>query len=261
VVGAVLEKLDEMYETAVDDPVSAGFAAWVRELLEPHRKRVGNVAAPKEAVQVALLRPGLLYALATWGQDAKLTKLAATKLEGYFADPNSLSSEELANWLPIVTLSGDAELWEKLRARLPFAVNPSERRLLVSGLGHFEDPALAVKSLELVLDGQLRGQDFRVLVSAMRPSARLAALTWLPAHYDSLLAQIGDKTAPRLPDLGHSLCTEEGRARLEKTFTSLPNPPSGLDRNLNLTLEEVERCVRRKEYLKGAVSARFAAKR
>jgi cytosol alanyl aminopeptidase len=50
-------------------------------------------------------------------------------------------------------------------------------------------------------------------------------------------------------------------AQLERSFRSLDKPPSGLDRNLNLVLEGVERCIRRGEYLRPALRARFARKR
>jgi cytosol alanyl aminopeptidase len=254
---ALLDELDRVYETAIDEPLRAGFASWVRRYLEPHHQRIGNGAAPHEALPVGLLRPVLLRVLTELGQDSKLGALATRKVEGYLHDPTALSSEDLGNYLPIVTLNGNAELWENLRVRLSAVTNPSERRLLVSGLGHFEDEKLVLQSLGLVLDGQLRGQDFRTLVGSMRPRARLAALTWLSAHYQELLERIGEKAAPRLPDLGHGLCTAEARSHLEHTFVSLPNPPSGMDRNLKLVLEEVERCMQRKEYLTPALRQRF----
>ncbi len=261
VVGAVVQELERIYDTAIDDQLAAGFAGWVRALLEPQRRKLGNAATEGEPVTRSLLRPRLLAALATWGRDPALYAFAKAKVDAYLREPASVSSEELANFLPSVTLTGDAELWEALRARLRVLNNPSERRLIVSGLGHFESEALVLQSLDLVLDGQLRGQDFRPLVGAMPKAVRLAALTWLVAHYDGLIERIGDKAAPRLPDIGVGLCTEAGRAQLERSFRSLAQPPSGLDRNLSLVLEGVERCIRRREYLRPALQARLASKR
>jgi alanyl aminopeptidase len=259
VVAAVIGELEKVYETAVDDPLKPGFAGWVRELLGPHQQRIGTSGAASESPSIGLLRPALLYALGSWGQDPKLRALAQRSVEAYLNDPSSVSSEELANWLPIVAETGDAALWEKLRARLVAAQSPSERRILVSALGRFEDDVLVRQSLGLVLDGQLRGQDFRTLVGAMRPRARLQGLAWLETNYQALLERIGDKAAPRLPDIGHGLCTEESHARLERYFAPLAKRVSGLDRNLNLVLEGVEQCMIRRAYVYPALSARFAA--
>jgi cytosol alanyl aminopeptidase len=258
VLGAVLEELEKVHDTAVDQVVAEGFARWVRQLLGPHQTKIGNVARPNEAASAGWLRPALLSALAFFGRDPKLLALARQNVVAYLEDPSSVSSEELQSWLPIVAREGDAALWEKLRLRLKSAHNPTERRVLISALAQFEDEKLVLQSLGLVLDGQLRGQDFRSLVGSMRERARLVTLAWLEEHYTELLAVIGDKAAPRLPDIGQGLCTAEGRARLEGYFGSLPNPPSGLDRNLSLVLEGVERCVSRRAYLYPAMTARWA---
>jgi aminopeptidase N len=261
VLGAVIGELEKVYETAVDDALRPGFAAWVRGLLAPQLKRIGTQASSKETPSAGLVRPDLLLALAVWGQDTQLLELASGKVEQYLSEPTSLSSEELAVWLPIEAESGNPELWEKLRVRTAAVQNPSERRLLVSALGRFSDQKLVLRSLDLLLDGQLRGQDYRSLVGPMRAPARLTALDWLQTHYAALLERIGPKAAPRLPDIGHGLCSADAHARLERFFRSLENPPSGLGRNLNLVLEEVERCMKRRSYLTPALIARFEAKR
>ena len=259
VVAAVIGELEKVYETAVDHGLKAGFASWVRELLGPHQRRIGSSGATSEAPSIGLLRPRLLYALASWGQDPELLGLAQRSVGAYLNNPSSVSSEELANWLPIVAEVGDALLWEKLRARLAVVNSPSERRIIVSALGRFEDESLVRQSLDLVLGGQLRGQDFRPLVGAMRPRARQAALDWLEANYQALLERLGDKAAPRLPDIGQGLCTEAAHQQLARYFGSLTSRVSGLDRNLNLVLEAVEQCMQRRAYLQPALSARFAS--
>jgi hypothetical protein len=261
VLGAVLEELEKVHDTAVDEAVAEGFARWVRQLLSPHQLELGNVATPGEAPSAGWVRPALLSALASFGRDPELLALARKNVTAYLKDPSAVSSEELQSWLPIVARQGDAVLWEQLRLRLSTAQNPTERRVLISSLGQFEDEALVVSSLGLVLNGQLRGQDFRSLVGSMRERARLVTLDWLEKHYTELLEHIGDKLAPRLPDIGQGLCTAAARSRLEGYFGSLPNPPSGLDRNLSLVLEGVEACVSRRGYLQPEMTARWARAR
>ena len=105
-----------------------------------------------------------------------------------------------------------------------------------------------MKSLDLVLDGTVRAQDFGTISRGVggREVSRRTAWTWMTAHYEALVTRIGEKSAPGLPSVGAGFCASDDRAAVDAFFRGLNAPVQGTERNLKLALEGIDRCVRSK---------------
>ena len=196
-----------LYHTAVDDELIEPFGAYTQRLLAAHLERIGIDPQPNEAVSTRLLRPSLISALASMAKEDAIFERARSVTQQFLKEPGSVSPETLGMFLPIAARNGDAALWTQLVARVPEASSPAVRNILVRSLANFEDPGLLRRSLDTVLDGTLRTQDYRTLAGSVRRVARPTAWQWLTEHYDQLVQKLGTKTALRLPRMASGFCS------------------------------------------------------
>ena len=139
---------------------------------------------------------------------------------------------------------GDAVLWKQLVATLQRASTPAVRRAIVVALGSFREPALLESSLDLLLDGTLRSQDYRTLMGGVGKQSREIVWEWFQLRYDELLDTLGPMSTPRLPAIASGFCTAERAAQAKAFFRASVRAPSGTERNLSLALESIARCAR-----------------
>ena len=163
-------------------------------------------------------------------------------------------------FLPIAARYGDATLWGQLMKRVPQASSPAVRTILIRSLGSFEDPALVRRSLGGVLDGTLRTQDFGTLAGSIRRAARPAAWQWLTENYNQLVEKLGPTGASYLPRMATGFCSPERHAEVKTFFAEHEGVPEGTERNLNLALEDIERCVRQREAIREPLREYLAAR-
>lgn len=136
-------------------------------------------------------------------------------------------------------------LWQRLREALPKTANPNERDAIIEALAAFDDPELVVKSYGLVVDGTLRAQDLRTLRGHTSGRKEIAHATWdwMVQNFDGLVARIGAKAAPGLPQFAGAFCSGEEAAQVEAFFASKAAViPSGIERTLAQTLETIRAC-------------------
>lgn len=257
VVEGVLDGLVEIDTLAVDAALEPAYGLLVRRLLRPHLRRLGATPQAKEPVADRLLRPRILNTLAYLGQDETLRGQARETVALFLDDPQSVTQEQLTQALPVAAWSGDAALWERLRAIYPtLDADPTTQSAVLRALASFEDPALFTRTLNLLLDGTLQAQDFATVArGAGRPTTRAAAWQWLKKHYDAVLKVAGRTAAPRLPFVAGAFCDPAERADVQAFFSDPARAPEGTDRNLAQVLERIDRCIR----LRAAVKAPLAA--
>ena len=246
-VAGVAGGLSRLHHAAVDDAMTPVFAAEVRSLLRPHLERIGLMPADGESVDAELLRASLLSRLADFGQDAQIREAASGVARRFVADPTAVAPARVDLFLSIAAERGDATLWQGLEQVLRQPPTPAIRSSVIHALGSFREPALLESSLDLLLDGTLRSQDFRTLLAGVGDESRAVAWEWLQLHYAALLPTLGPMSAPRLPSLTAGFCTEERAAEVEAFFDladMAAAAPDGTARNLNLALESIARCVR-----------------
>jgi len=136
-------------------------------------------------------------------------------------------------------------LWTALERGLD-TPNPSVRNLVIQSLGAFQTPELAVRSLELVVSGRLRAQDFRTVRAWLsgRPEVASAVWTWLTTRFEPLVEKLGTKSAPTLPYLAGGFCVAERADEVQRWFEARAAIiPSGLDRNLASVVDGIRACA------------------
>ncbi|MCA9540789.1 MAG: ERAP1-like C-terminal domain-containing protein, partial [Myxococcales bacterium] len=162
----------------------------------------------------------------------------------WLSDPQALDGELLDMVLPMAAWDGDAVLWTRLLDTLKANPDPVARVAIIGALASFEDPQLATRAFDLLLDGTLRAQDLRTVGGGITVRTRPAAWAWLTSHYDALVAVVGDTARPRLPWMGGGFCTTQERAQVATFFGAPEHAPEGTERNLGLVLEGIDRCIR-----------------
>ncbi len=250
VIDEVTGGLWYLYHTAVDGELIEPFAGYTRRLLAAHLERLGIEPQPNEAVSARLLRPSLISALASMAKADPIFERARSVTQQFLKEPGRVSPETLGMFLPIAAQNGDEALWTQLVAMVPQASSPAVRNILVRSLASFEDPSLLRRSLDAVLDGTLRTQDYRTLAGSVRRVVRPTAWQWLTEYYDQLVQKLGTKTALGLPRMASGFCSQEQLIEVKAFFAEHKGVPEGTERNLNLALEDIERCVRQREAIR-----------
>jgi cytosol alanyl aminopeptidase len=244
VLRGVISGIRRLHHVGVTHQNRDRFAEWVRDLLSHHVVRVGVDPKVGEPVGHKLLRSSIVTPLAYMGRDKGLRDRATQLAQQFLADADSVPTELLSHALPAAAWEGDLSLWEKLRTTVSQAKDPVRRVALVGALGSFEDPALLSRSLDLLLDGELKSQDFRSLGRGIDDKTRDRAWMWMTRNYEALVSIIGDDYRPFLPWMGSGFCTDADRQRVERFFSEQSRSPAGTARNLGLVVENIARCSR-----------------
>ena len=256
VLAAVGAALGNLYRLTPPAQV-ARFRRFAAQLLAPHkgRLRTPRPAPGPESNERELTRRVLRLYLGV-AEDPGLQRVAIevadellTAIERQStAGPDAVVVDLYLASAPRATPASDRPaLWERLRAALPKARGPLERIALIGALGRFDEPELVRRSLDLLLDGTLRSQDFRTLTAAIghRRETAEAIWGWLTEHFDALLAVLGPRSGPGLPWLGAGFCDGAGGPRVRAFFEARrATLPSGLDHNLAGAIEAIEGCAR-----------------
>jgi len=232
------------------EPVHTDLAAYVQRVLGPHLDRIGLVPPAAEPAEATLLRARLIPILADLGRDEAVRARARNVAEAFLAGDRTADGETLRVLLPVASRDAGPLHWERLRLALEASESPALRQTLVRALASFEDPALVERTLGLVLDGTLRASDWGAALGAVRRPVRPAAWRWITRHHDALVERLGPMRAARLPQVASTFCSRE-RHEAVAAFFRRATPVPGLERNLALALEDVERCLHARERVEG----------
>ena len=264
VVEAVVSALALLNEVGVPDPdapLGRAFAEAVREMLRPQLDRVGAEPRAGESIAARLRRVAVMPALGEMGRDEAVLSRARELAQRFVASPAHVDEESLDLLLPLAAREGDASLWEALAEIAQEPPSPGVRSTVVRSLGAFADPALLMKSLDLVIEGRLRAQDYRTLVRGVRPAQRPIAWRWMETRYADIVVKLGPMTSTQLPHIASGLCTSEDAHRVRDFFESAELAPQGTARNTALVLEDISRCVRMRESIRPGIERALAERR
>ena len=260
VIRGVVDGLERLHRTAVDGANREAFAALVREYLSPHAERIGWHPAAEEPVDNKLLRPQIISPLAYLGRHEGLMAEANEITERLLDEPESVSGELATLFLHMAAWDGDAALWDRFRIAVGRTSDPVTRVAIVKALGSFRDPTLLTKSLDLILDGTLRAQDFSTLKRGVGVFTQDAAWMWMTRNYDQIIERMGPTHRPYLPWMAHGFCDHGDRERVAAFFAKPERAPPGTARNLGQVMERISRCVRQRSMLRAPFSAWLAAR-
>src|SRR5262249_30676768 len=154
-----IEGLTKVRDTFVEKEDRAGFAAYVRQVLEPALGRIGMKPKLGEADGVTTLRPTVLQWLGDDGGDTAVQAFADSLGRAYRANPATVDGSLADVAVRVPATRGDAALYATYRTHLEQAKLPVDRARWLTGLGSFYQPALVDSALEYALHGPLRPQE------------------------------------------------------------------------------------------------------
>lgn len=245
VVEEVLTGLELIRRSLPTGEGSAELARVATKVLHRHVQRVGVSPRPREALGTTLLRHPLVSAYFRLTKNAAIERAARDAALDYVAAPDTFSDDRVKLLLPIAAQRGDAALHAALVAQLKRGVPPTREHALIVALGHFDDPELLTATFDLVLNGAIRATEYGTLVRAAAESATRYGTfwRWYRENEARLLPLLGPHVAPGMPRAATWHCSRDGKREAREQFGDLTRFGSGAQRQLEQTLEAVDRCI------------------
>jgi alanyl aminopeptidase len=260
--GQIVDSLAVVDRALVSETARPAFARFVRDLLGPAGRRIGWLPKPGESDDQRLLRDVILGALGALGNDDWVLSEAKRVANAWLEDPTKVDADLARSALPLAAKRGDAALFDRLVATLKMPKTPEVRVLALAGLTGFEDPALIERVLLLTLDGTVKTQDFRYVLSPLgsRRPTRDVTYAWMEKHFEELTKVMPAFLRARLIHVAAAMCTRERVHEVDAFLRPRIENLEGAEKNTRQSIEEGLRCAALAEK-EGAATSTWLAKR
>jgi len=181
-----LIRIDRLFEGSTQQQAWRAFA---RSRLQPMFARVGWLPAGDEGDNVALLRETLIRALARF-DDAAIEAGALQRFHSAAVAPDALPASIRAAVIDVVAAAADEHVWQQLRDHALAATDPMEQRQWWTALAAADDPALALRALQLALQGDTVAAFAMDMVSRVAREHPALAFDHALTHRQALLALV-----------------------------------------------------------------------
>jgi alanyl aminopeptidase len=241
----MLDALHSIDRSLIGDDARPAFARFVRTLCGPAARRLGWRAAETQTDDERFMREAVLTALGDLGQDGPTLAEADRRARAWLDAPAKGNADLARIALPLAAKRGDAALFDRLRGVVAHPPTPETRVLALYALGGFDDPALIERTLGLVLDRTVKGQDLRYLFPwiGLRPAGRDLVTAWIERHFDELArlfpAFILGRVVRAVPALCDATRVRAAEAFLQPRAAKL----EGVEKDLRQSVEEGLRCA------------------
>jgi len=188
---SVISSISALETTFITDETRADYHRYRTAILRPILDRIGLQQTEGEEVYFGPLRTLLYGAL---GYEAAVPEVVAESrrlTELFFQDPAKVDPALRSEALAIAGYHGDAALFDRFLTGFKSAASPMEGSALLNGIGHFKDPALVARGLDLSLTPTFNSTEFLGIlfdVSDNRELRRQAA-DWTIQNYDAIAAK------------------------------------------------------------------------
>ncbi len=255
--GQIVDSLASVDRALVSEAARPAFARFVRDLLGPAARRLGFAPKRSESDDEKLLRDGLLGALGSLGNDEWALSEAARVTSLWLSDPAHGDADLARLALPLAAKRGDAALFDRLLAVLRNPATPEIRLLALSGLTGFEDPTLVERTLALTLDGTVKAQDFRYVLTPLstRRATRDVTYAWTQKRFDELTKVVPAFLRARLIRVAAAMCDKARVKDVEAFFRPRIENLEGAEKNARQAVEEGLRCAALSEKESAAASS------
>ena len=220
----------------------AGLAAWVRKTFGPALNRLGP-PSESDSPETKELRAVLFGTLGTIGQDPEVIAEAKTITEKYLADPTSVDATLVETASAIAAINGDAAFFDQLQKVYETSENPDIQEEALYRLAMFKDPALAKRSLDYTISGNVRNQDSPRMLSIPFRSRDTRELAWqyVQQNWDKVKAQLTPLSAGYFVGAAGSFCSAESRDQVVSFYASHKVPSS--ERSLKRAVDQINDCI------------------
>lgn len=249
-IGHIPEIHDE-FIVAADRPA---FEKWVRDLLKPVAKDLGETPVPGEPPERQALRGDVFQILAQYGRDPELIAKARATAEQYMQAPESVEAGLAGKALSIAALNGDTALYDKYVAHLKTAKSPEEYGFYLQALGAFPDPNLAKRTYDLVLGPDVKNQDmFALFFPLLNYETRAAAWELFKFDFDAIMKKVDASDAVGLAQVTQVFCDARLRDDSQKFFADKKLP--GTQSILENSRDTVNACIQVRDLQQKNLSA------
>ena len=155
---------------------------------------------------------------------------------------------------------GNEEFYNRMLVVSQKADDPGLQSEALETLAQFKDPALATRTLEYAVSGQVRNQDSWVLIAIelSRGATRDLAWNWVKAHWDQVKAQLTTASGGNLISATGTFCSVEKRDEVKEFFAS--HPVEASDRSLAKAVDSINDCVRLRTTQEGNLKSWLAGR-
>lgn len=195
---ALISALSYLHRAA-DDDLRPAVRRRIRELLKPKADQLGWDPAPKESDLTRALRGQLIQALGTLGDDEETRAHARARYARYLDDRASLDPNLITPVVEVLAYIGGAEEYAQFVDRYKSAATPQEEMRYLLALGAFRDRALASRTLEMTLSGEVRSQNSALVINRVLANLTASDLAWefIKGHWDEILQKLPANMVPR----------------------------------------------------------------
>ncbi|MCU1355934.1 MAG: putative aminopeptidase [Acidimicrobiales bacterium] len=192
--------LAAIHRAAADDAQRDELAVWVRALVGPAFRALGDAPTEGESERTTALRAALFDTLARIGHDTEQKARAAAHFEALGSDPEATDPDLADAVVRVVAASADQATWDELRRRAGAARTPQDRMRFQGALADAEDPSLVMQFCPLVLTDEVRTQDGLFLLRRALANRHATPQVWafIIEHWDALTTRFPSSTVPRL---------------------------------------------------------------
>ena len=205
------------------NPLESEVNAVIEKLAAPILAELGWSKRPGERDVDTLLRGQVISALGEAG-DPQVIDMADDIFRNSFTQ-GMVDANLRSAIYKIVAMNGDGQVFDSFVSRYKAESDPEERLKLLSALGHFRDPALVDKALEITLTEAVRLQDSTIIPSVVggNEAAIRGLMLWTESHWQEFMARYPSGTH-LLEDFVDSIGMAYGRDTLAelKAFFSKP---------------------------------------
>lgn len=261
VVESALRMALGIREHLVPGDLMPNYQRFLRQNFEARARELGWTPKPGEPEENRLLRPVLVYAMATVGGDSELASQAKGLADQWLANHASIPPELTGAVLSTAAYYGDKPLFERFLAEYKKTHDRQERQRLSGAMASFRDPEAIEAGYSAVLSGEIpfiQGSNL-LFAGQNNESTRKLAFEFLKSHYDQIVSKRpqggGFDFGARLPAVGQQFCTAEDRAELAAFFDPKISQFVGGPRSLAQTLERIDLCTAQRKEQEPSVAA------
>ena len=251
----LLGQIDYAGNYLVDDSDRPAFQLWVRHLLQPLKRQLGFEPKPGDSDNLKNLRATVLHTLGFIGADPEVLAEAHKKTLETLQDSAAVSPELVPVFFSLAAKNGDAELYDKVLAKMKSAVAPENYYLYLHTLCEFSDPKLLTRTLDDSISGDVRSQDVKGVIGRVMENPAGGDLAWnfVRSHWAEISRVGGPFRSGDIIRAAASFCSEEKQSQVGAFFSSHATQTSG--RLLKQTLEKIGYCGELKSRQEDALSA------
>jgi alanyl aminopeptidase len=220
-------------------------------------RSLGWQPAPNDDEGTRTLRGSLVNLVAEEGNDAVLVAEAKRLALRWLDDPASVDSDTAIRVLRVAARTGDAALFDRMRAEAEKTRDMRRRSLLFYGMGSFLDPELLNRAFALTLaDTFDTRESIEILWAASGHRAtRDLAFDFLKRNYDALAARLPRDYGAQLVYFGAAFCDPARAADVDSFFKTRVATAAGGPRNLAQVLEGIALCAAQQAAGRASLSA------